>query len=293
MILLIAVVAIVVLAAVVFVVTSGGKKAFGDGKKPKTLQLPISKKEYISHDTIFVKLALPSSSDILGLDCGKHFTVSGKINGEFVSRAYTPTSDGMRQKGSIDLVIKVYKPTERFPKGGIMSQYIDSLKIGQKVRIRGPFGKIHYRGNGHFDISKGKQTEITKSIGMICGGTGITPMLQIINEVLVRADDKTEMYLLFANKTEDDILVRSELEAAEKKAKEMGKKFKLWYTLDKAPEDWKYSEGFVNKDMIAKTMPSPGDNPVMLFCGPPVMYERAVKPNLIELKYNMNRSLNF
>ena len=36
---------------------------------------------------------------------------------------------------------------------------------------------------------------------MVAGGTGITPMYQIIQEVASDPKDKTELYLLYANKT--------------------------------------------------------------------------------------------
>ena len=43
---------------------------------------------------------------------------------------------------------------------------------------------------------------------MIAGGSGITPMLQVIIAVLDNPDDNTELALLYANHTEGDILVR-------------------------------------------------------------------------------------
>mmetsp|Transcript_10986 Transcript_10986/g.15282 ORF Transcript_10986/g.15282 Transcript_10986/m.15282 type:complete len:295 (+) Transcript_10986:80-964(+) len=287
-----AVVVVVAVAIVAFTVLKKPNKAFGDGQRPVILHLPIQSKENVSHDTIRVKLALPSSKDVLGLPCGKHFTVAATINGRPESRAYTPTSDGMRTQGHTELIIKVYKPCDRFPKGGVMSQYVDSLNVGDTLKIRGPFGRIHYQGKGVFEIRK-KQREETKSIGMIAGGTGITPMLQLIKEIVQDPEDKTNMYLLFANKTEDDILVRDYLEEQRDEAKKMGKTFKLWYTLDKAPAGWEYSEGFVTDKMIKDHMPPAGENPVMLFCGPPVMYERAVEPHLKSLKYDEARCLNF
>ena len=58
-------------------------------------------------------------------------------------------------------------------------------------------------------------------------------MLQIIKAVLKDEDDHTKVSLLFANQTEDDILVRSELEWL---AKQHHHNFKLWYTLDRPPE---------------------------------------------------------
>eukprot|EP00954_Amorphochlora_amoebiformis_P026978 1382561-Amorphochlora_amoeboformis.AAC.1 len=109
---------VVVVAVIAFFFTQAAPKAFGDGSKPVVLHVPVHSREQVSHDTIRVKLALPSPGHVLGLPCGKHFTVSAKIDGSIQSRAYTPTSDGMRQKGTVDLVIKVYKPLlPRFPKG--------------------------------------------------------------------------------------------------------------------------------------------------------------------------------
>jgi len=49
------------------------------------------------------------------------------------------------------------------------------------------------------------KTVNAKRIGMIAGGTGITPMLQLIRQVLKDSDDKTELSLLFANQVGTDL----------------------------------------------------------------------------------------
>ena len=67
----------------------------------------------------------------------------------------------------------------------------------------------------------------------IIGGTGITPMLQLIRAVFRDTNDRTELSLLFANQTEDDILLREELEDVQKQFPE---RFKLWYTVDRPTE---------------------------------------------------------
>ena len=46
----------------------------------------------------------------------------------------------------------------------------------------------------------------------IAGGSGLTPMLQIAQEVVRNPEDKTEVTLVFANKSEDDILLKKELD---------------------------------------------------------------------------------
>ena len=51
----------------------------------------------------------------------------------------------------------------------------------------------------------------------IAGGSGLTPMLQIAQEVVRNPEDKTEVMLVFANKSEDDILLKKELDAMVRK----------------------------------------------------------------------------
>ena len=36
----------------------------------------------------------------------------------------------------------------KYPEGGKMSQYLESLKIGDTIDVRGPSGKLHYLGRG-------------------------------------------------------------------------------------------------------------------------------------------------
>lgn len=51
----------------------------------------------------------------------------------------------------------------------------------------------------------------------IAGGSGLTPMLQIAQEVVRNPEDKTLLTLVFANVSEDDILLKKELDDMAKK----------------------------------------------------------------------------
>ena len=55
-------------------------------------------------------------------------------NGEDIIRKYTPTSE-IHRKGEVDFVIKIYRKNvhPKFPDGGIMTPYLESLKVGQTV----------------------------------------------------------------------------------------------------------------------------------------------------------------
>ncbi|XP_056382563.1 NADH-cytochrome b5 reductase 2 [Hyla sarda] len=253
--------------------------------------LPLIEKQEISHDTKKFRFGLPSSEHILGLPIGQHVYLSAKVNGSLVVRAYTPVSSD-EVKGYVDLVVKVYykNVTTKFPDGGKMSQYLDSLKIGDTVDFRGPNGLLVYKGKGKFAIRPDKKSEpqskSTKHLAMLAGGTGITPMLQLIRHITQDPNDDTKCYLIFANQTEDDILLRSELESV---AKNHPDQFKLYYTLDRPPQGWKYGTGFVTADMIKKHLPSPSENPLVLMCGPPPMIQFACQDNLTKLAYPEDR----
>ena len=89
---------------------------------------------------------------------------------------------------------------------------------------------------------------------------------------------------------EDDILVRPELEALQK---EYPDRFTLHYTLDRAPEKWNYSTGFINKDMIEKHLLIPGTQQQFFMCGPPPMIKFACIPGLKELGFDDKDHVTF
>ena len=249
--------------------------------------LELIKKEELSHDTRLFRFALPSDEHCLGLPIGQHIYLSARINGSLVVRPYTPTSSD-EDMGHMDLVVKISPANvhPKFPDGGKMTQYLESLNIGDTIDVRGPSGHLVYRGKGAFDIKEDKKGPVketkVKNVSMIAGGTGITPMLQLVravfrsvNETMAFHDfhrnllnnrdpeDETCLSLLFANQTEEDILLRKELEEVQA---EYPDRFKLWYTVDRPGDNWQYSSGFVSAEMIEKALfPPSGDNLVSIF----------------------------
>eukprot|EP01083_Nonionella_stella_P311488 1110939_1 len=142
---------------------------------------------------------------------------------------------------------------------GAMSSHIASLKEGEALEIRGPFKKLLFR------------TNMKKRIGMIAGGTGITPMLQILEHVLSDPNDKHEFSLIYANIAEDDILMRLRIEELQREAKKNGRIFDVFYVLEKPPKSWQYGVGYTSENDVQRYMPSPSDDSLILVCGPPGM----------------------
>ncbi len=148
-----------------------------------------------------------------------------------IVRSYTPISSD-ENPGYFDLLIKSY------PQGNI-SRHMATLKIGDVMKVKGPKGAMVYTPG------------LVKRFGMIAGGTGITPMLQIIRAI-VRGrpknggNDTTEVDLIFANVNHEDILLKDDLDSLTKE--DSG--FKVYYVLNNPPEKWDGGVGFCTADMI-------------------------------------------
>ena len=199
---------------------------------------PISKKVVTSHNTAIYRFKLPSPNSILGLPIGQHISLAAnldvkdpkteKVENKEVVRSYTPISSDVHP-GYFDLMIKSY-PT------GNISRHFGTLKVGDTMKVKGPKGAMVYTPN------------MVRRFGMIAGGTGITPMLQIVRAILRgrKSGDKTEISLIFANVDEKDILLKEDLDQLVKE----DDKFSLYYVLNNPPEKWDGGVGFVTADMI-------------------------------------------
>merc|ERR1712176_3132 len=246
----------------------------------------------LSRDSFLLDFELPTPDHILGLPTGKHIFLTAKINGELVMRRYTPISSNY-DKGCVKFVIKAYPPMPpRFPIGGKMSQYLDSLKIGDMLDMRGPIGEFEYVSRGSF-LLEGENSFATH-FNMIAGGTGITPVMQMGSEILRHDDDPTKISLIFGARIEGDLLCRKTLDEWVEK---YPGRFKAHYILsDAAPEGWEasgHSIGFVGKKLFENVLYPPGDGVYNLMCGPPVMLERGCTPNLEALAHSKDSIFSF
>ncbi|XP_011871537.1 PREDICTED: NADH-cytochrome b5 reductase 3 isoform X2 [Vollenhovia emeryi] len=250
--------------------------------------LPLIQKDVISHDTRRFRFGLPTSNHALGLPVGQHIHLTARVGEEVAIRSYTPVSSD-DDRGYVDLVIKVYFKNvhPKFPEGGKMSQYLENMKIGDTIDFRGPSGRLVYKGQGNVSIKLlRKEPPVVynvKKMVMLAGGTGITPMLQLIRAIIKDPTDETQTSLLYANQTEKDILLREELDEI---AKKYPNKLKLWYTLDSSSEGWPYSTGYISAEMIGKHMFPPSPDTIVLMCGPPPMINFACTPNLDKVGYD-------
>lgn len=227
--------------------------------KPDSFQeFPLILKTVLSHNSAVYRFGLPRPNDVLGLPIGQHISISANINGKDVVRLYTPTLTDA-EKGYFDLLIKLY------PQGNI-SKYVLELQIGDTIKVRGPKGFFTYTPN------------MVEHFGMVAGGTGITPMYQIITAIARNPDDKTKVTLLYGSVSELDILLKEELDAIAL----ANPNIEVYHVLNQPPEGWTGGVGFINEEMMKDKLPHASATLQLLLCGPPPMTS-AVKRAAVDL----------
>lgn len=100
------------------------------------------------------------------------------------------------------------------------------------------------------------------------------------------------MRLVFANRSVDDILLRSELDALAAARPDV---FSVYYTVDAAgaPPDWRYGARRVDEAMLSEHLLAPGDGSIVAMCGPPGMIEHACLPALARLGHAPEALIQF
>ncbi|CCX12219.1 Similar to Nitrate reductase [NADPH]; acc. no. P22945 [Pyronema omphalodes CBS 100304] len=237
--------------------------------EPKTWKgLVLSAKRAISSDTKIFTFTLPSASQPLGLPVGQHLLmrIKNPVSGKFCIRAYTPLSTA-ETKGSVDVLVKLYQD-------GAMSKLLDKVEIGSEVGVKGPTGKFVYGGKGKYTLNG--EEKRTERFNMICGGSGITPVLSVLRAAAEDEEDKTVVRLLDGNRTEEDILCRGLLAELEGKSVDT---VSVLHTLSKPSEKWEGRQGRIDEELIRANA---AEGAVWLVCGPPAL-EKEVKRVLGEM----------
>ncbi|KNH04021.1 NADH-cytochrome b5 reductase [Perkinsela sp. CCAP 1560/4] len=205
-----------------------------------------------SHDTKRFRFAFPEAEMVSGGDVASCVVVKyiNPQSGKPVVRPYTPVS-AIDQEGYLELVVKRYD-------GSKMASHLFEMKPGDTIDVKGLLPKIQYVPNKW------------KHIGMIAGGTGITPMYQVLRRIAENPADQTKASVIFAVHSEEDILLTKELTALSKN----NPNIYIYFTLSEPKKGWMGGVGRVNKDMVKSILPAPGTKDAISFvCGPPGMME--------------------
>lgn len=200
-----------------------------------------------THDTKTFRFELPADAT-LDMQPGDFLYVHATLNEKQLKRAYTPSSLPSAT-GFFDLTVKRYD-------AGIVSKYLHDQRIGDTVLMSGP------NSGGHWVDG------MAKRVGFVAGGTGITPMISIIRWILTKKID-AELSLIFANKTESDIIFRQEWDRSVRDYPN----FHCHHVLEEPPPGWAGSTGRITSDLLRQYLPSPDPDACIFLCGPPAMVD--------------------
>ena len=212
----------------------------------------------LSADTSRYRFALPTADHVLGLPTASHVLAVDAGN---TYRAYTPVTCDADDRGYFDLVVKRYD-------NGYFSDMFRRLEVGGTMGFRGPVVTLPYAPNA------------VARVAMVCGGTGVTPMYQILRAALRDPADATTFALLYANRTPGDILLRDELDAL---ARRHPDRLVVRYVVDAAAAaaaDWPpEAVGRLDAAKVAQALPPPdAPSTVVLVCGPKGLLDHLCGP---------------
>ena len=247
---------------------------------------PLYSKQIISWDTRIFTFKLQSETQTLGLPIGQHLMIRLRdpTTNEAIIRSYTPISSTSKP-GFMDILIKVYFDTAEV-KGGKMTKAMDAIPLGTGVDFKGPIGKFEYHGRGLCSVNGVKRT--VSRFAMICAGSGITPIFQVLRAVMTDREDKTKCTVLNGNRMVEDILCKEDLDAMVLGNEDRAQ---ILYTLTKAPEGWEGLRGRIGKELVGRHCERDGKT-LILICGPEAL-EKSVHVVLRELGWEDEQILFF
>ncbi|XP_030884533.1 cytochrome b5 reductase 4 isoform X3 [Leptonychotes weddellii] len=194
-------------------------------------------KEGVTHDTKLFCLMLPASTH-LQVPVGQHVYLKLTITGTEIVKPYTPVSDFLLSEFKEPVLLNnkyIYFLIKIYP-AGLFTPELDHLHIA---------------------------------------GTGFTPMVKILNYALTNIPGLRKVKLMFFNKTEDDIIWRSQLEKLAFK----DKRFDVEFVLSAPTSEWNGKRGYISPALLSQFLKRSLDNSRVLICicGPTPFTEQGIR----------------
>ncbi|XP_029799505.1 cytochrome b5 reductase 4 isoform X3 [Suricata suricatta] len=194
-------------------------------------------KEGVTHDTKLFCLMLPPSTH-LQVPVGQHVYLKLTITGTEIVKPYTPVSDSLPSEFKEPVLLNnkyIFFLIKIYP-AGLFTPELDQLQIA---------------------------------------GTGFTPMVKILNFALTNIPSLRKVKLMFFNKTEDDIIWRSQLEKLAFK----DKRFDVEFVLSAPTSEWNGKRGHISPALLSEFLKRSSDNSKVLICicGPTPFTEQGIR----------------
>lgn len=163
----------------------------------------------------------------------------------FFTQEHPFSVSALPKNGELRLTVK---------KIGDYTSVIPNLKVGTPVLLSGPFGRFTA------DVAQ------TDKRLFIAGGVGITPIRTLIEEAL---EQEKNSVLLYANRSEDDVIFMQELGALKEKG------LKLVPVFSGPSKGFTGEKGYVDGKRIKRLVPDFADRDIYI-CGPQPMMDGVI-----------------
>ncbi len=145
---------------------------------------------------------------------------------------------------------------------GDFTSTIGRSRPGDSALLEGPFGRFSYA------LYPGEQELI-----FIAGGVGVTPFISMLRHMRATSRDDLQVLLLYAKKTEDDIVFRDELAEIEAAGRP---RLRVIHILSRPAESWPGERGHVDRDKVTRFCKELIGKSFYI-CGPPRMMSPVVE----------------
>ena len=219
---------------------------------PAILNLKISEITCATKDAKTIRF-VSEDGYLPPFEAGQYINVAVEIDGVRTTRPYSICSSP-RQRAYYEITVA------RIKDGFVSDYFLDKAKVGDTLQANGPAGVFHFNPVFHYKRSV-----------FLAGGSGITPFMSMIREVLEKGLDR-EIYLLYGARNAEVAIFNEEL-------KEFASKYlNFKYTLVLSDKDAKGGDrqGFVDAKCI-KEVVKDLDKTTFYLCGPQVMTDFCVE----------------
>lgn len=251
---------------------------------PLTFREMISTHKYGINAMVF-RFNLHGALQTAGLDVGQFVGIRGELDGETIQGFYSPTSRP-DEEGFLEILCRTDV------QGGQVIHLLNDLRPGSTVYLKAMGGlRLHFEGQRLF-TQDGRRI---RQVGLLAGGTGIAPMVQILRAYLHNTvgagrpegaeppdPSRTGVRLVYAAERDYDLAFTDLLADIKEKYSEH---FDYYTVLNQPPLGWTAGVGYVDDDTMRKYLVyPPRDDQLIVICGPPA-YERAMGKLLKELGF--------
>jgi ferredoxin-NADP reductase len=189
---------------------------------------------------------------------GQFLSVDVHVDGERLRRAYSLASPRLPD-------VARHITVKRIQDGRVSNLLNDTIAEGAELHVLGP--------SGNFTVEPRAVNQ--RHLVMIAGGSGITPIMSILETVL-RVEPDSSVTLIYGNRGWDDVIFRDRLAAL---CEEHGKRLTVDHVLEDPPEWWTGESGLLSGDILESRLEALEihDDGVQRYfiCGPTPMMDAA------------------